>query len=158
MLFGPDRAEDHHHFGLVSAINRHPANLGKRIVTQSIDPLLTMLDVLPSWQPSNVHLLGHFLKRGDLVRSIKARVQPLLGHTAKLQRPLMGLVQRHDVCPTQSKVGAQRRALLVLLTFDHNARDLAPRARWINHQIKATAIPVTPSAEVRDQLLCQLSR
>lgn len=63
-----------------------------------------------------------------------------------IQRPLARLVDCHNIRATQAKVSAQRRALSILLAFDHNAHDPAPRTGWGDHQIKPVAVAMPPNA------------
>jgi len=158
VLFRPYRREAHHHLRLINAINRHPPDLGESIIAQGVDPLLAVLGVLPCGHPVNMDLLRNLFKGWHLLACIKSGVQPLLGHAAIFERPFPRLVQGHYVSPTQTKVGTQWRTFFVLLAFDHDAHNPAPRARWINHQIKTIAVAVPPRTKVLDQLLSQLPR
>ncbi len=153
MLFGPDRRKAHHHFGLVDAINRHSPDLGKRVVARCVDPLLPVLDVLPSRHPINVDLLCHLFKGWYLLARIEPRVQTLLGHTAIFQSAFSCLVDRDNISPAQTKISPKRRAFLIFLPFDDNAYNPAPCPRRINDEIKTVAITMPPSAKVLDQLL-----
>ena len=73
-----------------------------------------------------MNLLSDLFKGWNLLAGTETRVQTLLGHPAIFQRPLTSLIDGDDIRATKSKVGAQRRAFLVLLAFDHNPHDPTP--------------------------------
>jgi hypothetical protein len=104
-----------------------------------------------------MNLANDFFKARYLTAGVETRVQARLRHPAIFQSPFARLVQRHNVCTTQAKVSAKRRALDIFLALDDDPHNPAARARRIDNQIKSTSIALSPSAKILHQFLRQLA-
>jgi hypothetical protein len=67
------------------------------------------------------------------------------------------LVERDHVCPAQTEVRPQRRAIEVFLALYDHPVNPAPRPRWINDKLQPATVAMPPSAKVLYQLYRQLS-
>ena len=158
VLLGPDRRQAHHHFRLTDAVDRHPPDFGKGIVAQRVDPLLTVLCVLPGRQLCDMNPLRDVFECRNFLACVEARIKPLLGHSAVSQRPLTRLWQRHDVCTTQPEIGPEWCTFSVLLPFRNRPHNPAPGSGRINHKIQTVPVAMPSRPEILHQLLRQLSR